>query len=1316
MQFSLDGKSASGTGFLDAPSMSVGTMLRGPSGSRPLGAHGSSLAHGIEVHPKRLPGDQSFVLPSSNDNLVAAGRMFTNSNSVKRTHSNLQKIMMRDDHIRLMNQQHPFINSELKDMSGPLFDQAYPDGITGNYLPIMLNGLPLSVMDNQTLQRTANRTSMAPMLPPGSPLSIPLSPPQSGDVSMRPALQRFSRKSALQDSAFETVPEEGTNPRPRASLPARDSEVDIPEDEQSAVQEVPGKPKDDGTIDKPTTGQNQPQDTEAKTNAQNEEAGNITVRSKLRSPQTNTEPVFAPQSTGMLNELLDKGGTTSKNLSEAIKPVLRRIKLGGTGLPRADTAENMTPHIDGQPVAEKARELYDTSPLGRKMIKQQILSLTASQINIMLLHLARRGDYNALDILMKSHGLDPNLVDDEGRTALIYAAIGGHEKVLSLLFKRGTMLDLADYSGRTALHWACHYGRAGAARRLLKLRMGLLTLEDYHGKTCLHCATYAEKPDALAVILVKIQARRFKHRSQHELNRLDDEKMTPLMWATYHGNPQHVSMLLKSGANVYLKDIEGKTALHWVAGNKHTKCCSVLLRHSPDLVMVRDTHGRVPLHLACGYGNIAIVEKLLQEGGVDINIRDDRLRTPLHWASVSGRAACIKILCDYSANLDAVDQHGATALHYSAQENFADCMHILVKKGASVNAADEVGRTPLIWAAVQGHLDAMKVLVAANADVNAGDHTGLTALHVAAYAGETQCCLILIRNGAKVSAVDSKLHTPLYRAVIAGWTDVALTFVNEGADTNVRDVDGRYPLHWAASAGYLELVHLLINYGAKPDCVDYKGTQPIHEAAFQGRTDIVVYYLSRENRKDFVNARDSNGCTPLHWAAVDGHHETCRALLLYGADVNAMEYDEDTRSTPLDYAMENDQTYCIQLLRSFGGKTAEEKRHAAAKQSRLRKHHRNNKVAKGTRRKLGADVASSQRQREESHKKPTRKTKANNQHASSKQNDTPSPVDKEPPQATLSVSNATNNLLEIANKEQQQKEESLRLEWQKLEEERQKWMDDKKKAEEEIVHKEKMKEMKQKQEQEQQHQNLQKPSKPRLRDVAAAIIQDAWRKHRSKRDRSHKSDRAFVARGVRVLTEKTVTNDEASVAAVRLESADAEQAHVTPQDMLLSSATPSELRLEANHTVESLQKDELSLQVPTVATDVASQQDENRNSASNKSNSSQYPLVEGLTPGGSGLVIPFKEKQLLPLLPQSNVHTQMVAEIAPLALSDRDAPKVDQSSERTPLPDVVATNPGELETEGHEKKELKVVQESGSSLSISGLGVDEGHHNKSDSE
>lgn len=437
--------------------------------------------------------------------------------------------------------------------------------------------------------------------------------------------------------------------------------------------------------------------------------------------------------------------------------------------------------------------------------------------------------------------------------------------------------------------------------------------EDFQKRTCLHCSTYPENSKTLKLLLKVLRHKR-------EVDFLDEECMTPLMWAAFYGNSANVKLLLKAGSNAYLKDIEGKTALHWAASsNRHSGCVKTLFKHDVHLADVKDNMGRYALHNAAGEGNCAIVDAFIKEKITKIGVRDNLGRTPLHWASVRGHVACIKLLCDRGANLDKVDQYGATALHYSAEKNFADCVHVLIKKGATVDVKDENGETPLHWSASEGAIDSVKMLVDTMRDsIDITDSQGLTPLHLAALSGSTACCVFLIQHGASLWNLDSKQHTPLFRAVVGGSSDCTLALINEGADVNSSDINGRFPLHWAASSGHLDVVHILVGYGANPNCVDSINTPPLQEAAFQGHSGIVSYLIQCGAN---VEARDDDGITAMHRAAFNGHIETCRVLIQAGARINVL--DRNDRESPYDLCKKNNHFECSKYLAEEGALSSE---------------------------------------------------------------------------------------------------------------------------------------------------------------------------------------------------------------------------------------------------------------------------------------------------------------------------------------------------------------------------------------------------------
>jgi ankyrin repeat protein len=61
-----------------------------------------------------------------------------------------------------------------------------------------------------------------------------------------------------------------------------------------------------------------------------------------------------------------------------------------------------------------------------------------------------------------------------------------------------------------------------------------------------------------------------------ELESLDNEQRTPLMWAACYGYYNICVYLIARGANIQRVDSRGRTALHWAAVNGFVNCVKLL--------------------------------------------------------------------------------------------------------------------------------------------------------------------------------------------------------------------------------------------------------------------------------------------------------------------------------------------------------------------------------------------------------------------------------------------------------------------------------------------------------------------------------------------------------------------------------------------------------------------------------------------------------------------------------------------------------------------------------------------------------------------
>ena len=118
----------------------------------------------------------------------------------------------------------------------------------------------------------------------------------------------------------------------------------------------------------------------------------------------------------------------------------------------------------------------------------------------------------------------------------------------------------------------------------------------------------------------------------------------------------------------------------------------------------------------------------------------------------------------------------------------------------------------------------------------------------------------------------------------------------------------------AAKRGDLGKVKALLK--GNPDFVfskDTNGWTPLHFAAAKGQKDVALLLLAH---KAEVNAKTSEGETPLHWAVGWGHKEVAALLLANKAEVNTKDKDG---KTPFQLATDKGRKDVAELLRHHGG-------------------------------------------------------------------------------------------------------------------------------------------------------------------------------------------------------------------------------------------------------------------------------------------------------------------------------------------------------------------------------------------------------------
>lgn len=548
-----------------------------------------------------------------------------------------------------------------------------------------------------------------------------------------------------------------------------------------------------------------------------------------------------------------------------------------------------------------------------------------------LLEAAAAGDLKAVKAALAA-GVDVNASRSDGWTALHAAAERSRTAVMKQLVAAGADVNARGFLEVTPLHWAAIRGPTEAVQVLVEAGADV-NAEAIRENTPLGAAASAGNVE-IAQVLIRAGA---------DVN--GGKWMTPLVLATQNarvdviellvesganvnatrnpplhwaGKPEAAAALIKAGANVNVRDREGRTALHLTTGHwvPKAEAVKVLLAAGAD-VNARSRTGSTPLHETVGNRNLDTL-KVLIEAKADVDARDESGNTPLSLAMEVGEPF-VEVLVIAGARDD-----GLTELQRAAQDGDVRRVRALIAEAVDVNERGPRRTTVVHVASEGGHTDILEALTLANAKVNVQDEQGMTPLHIAANAAVAER---LIAAGAQV--------TSLYTAVAGGRADVVNVLIAHGAPIEGREGPGM--LVWAAFFGHVDVVKTLLDNGAKTESeahlLNESALHVVASASFadmsspehvtpEARLKIARMLIAKGANVDgAADVGYFDGFTPLHGAASSGHPGIARLLLEHGAHSNAASpAGTFVGYTPLHAAAQGGHAIVVNLLLKHGAK------------------------------------------------------------------------------------------------------------------------------------------------------------------------------------------------------------------------------------------------------------------------------------------------------------------------------------------------------------------------------------------------------------
>ena len=398
-----------------------------------------------------------------------------------------------------------------------------------------------------------------------------------------------------------------------------------------------------------------------------------------------------------------------------------------------DVEMNFAEIFDASTKAKTATEKDDADA----QVKKALLSM-GGDINGTVhnghsrLQLAVVYDDSELIVQLVKKGANVNKKSDDGMTPLHYAVGANKMKAIAALIEQGADIHATDNKKQTPLHFVCIADNAVQIIPVLLKSGADIEAKDKDGATPLHCAALKNSVSAIDALL----------QAGADIN-AEVRGLTALDIATKKNNAEAVELLCKSGTIEEKKKTapivaeegindpiqeDGTTQLHLAVAKSDIELVAQLLKRGAD-VNVKNNDGKTPLDCAEKIFDDCFDALLESDGNKEDCDKTDKINKICNLLREAKAKATAEGIAEGDINLP-IHESGVTRLHLAAADDFNLTIQ-LIKRGANVNVKTNDGATPLHYAALKDNQKIVVALLEAGADVGVKNYDGLTPLDVA---------------------------------------------------------------------------------------------------------------------------------------------------------------------------------------------------------------------------------------------------------------------------------------------------------------------------------------------------------------------------------------------------------------------------------------------------------------------------------------------------------------------------------------------------------------------------------------------------------
>ena len=297
----------------------------------------------------------------------------------------------------------------------------------------------------------------------------------------------------------------------------------------------------------------------------------------------------------------------------------------------------------------------------------------------------------------------------------VASAVGDTEFIRDILIHDTTLANVKDSSGRSALYYAAKQGHVQTLKILLEHGADPNQAETNASQgAALHAASSGNHLSCVKLLLAY----------GADVNAEVEASGTPVYIAMSKGFKEMQELLYSYGGTATLTaactlgkiDLVGEILavypsavnngdygpLAQAAGSGHTDIVRLLLKYEVDLN--HPWYASNYMDYACRYAGKEMVELLLDHGA-DPNLTNWLGVSYLHLLASKGNTELAKVMIDYGANVNAIDEeYCTTPLGWAAKYGQEEMISFLLKRGAQKDPVDVTEwSTPMNWARRRGH-------------------------------------------------------------------------------------------------------------------------------------------------------------------------------------------------------------------------------------------------------------------------------------------------------------------------------------------------------------------------------------------------------------------------------------------------------------------------------------------------------------------------------------------------------------------------------------------------------------------------------------